>query len=57
MCWQGRCFRVEQCKEDGRETGDEELGYDDENVVNSLFKEDINISLEAHTTEMERKQK
>jgi hypothetical protein len=57
VCWQGRCFRVEQCKKDGRETGDEELGYDDENVVNALFKEDINIHLEAHTTRMERKQK
>ena len=45
MCWQGRRFWVEQCKEDGGETGDEELGYGDENAVNALFKEDISIRL------------
>ena len=56
MYWQGRRFWVEQCKEDGRETGDEELGYGDENAVNALFKEDISIRLEVHRISMERKQ-
>jgi len=36
VCWQGRFFRVKQREEDGRETSDEELRYDDENVVNAL---------------------